>query len=124
MTTPLFHVAAGMVLAAIISLPRIIERWPGAQPLYRLLRSWCMLALILGAWFAIPSLIAKTGIAGGPLTHWAWNIFGFHALIDDLWPHTTILGVATFTGLMAVHYLAIVAAIIRAKQRRRAEISR
>ena len=116
MTTPLFHIAAGMIVAAIVSLPRIMERWNSSKPLARPLLHWCLLALVLGAWFAIPSLIVRTGLHDGPLTHWAWNVFGCHSLIDKLWPHTTILGVAVFTGLMALHYVVIVAAIVRIRR--------
>lgn len=114
MSSPLFHIDAGVTLSAIICLPHIIGRWRDGHPLARLLRRWCLLALFLGAWFAIPALAVKTGLIEGPPQHWLWNLFGFHPLLASLWPHTTILGIAMFTGLMALHYVVIVAAIIRA----------
>jgi hypothetical protein len=114
MSNILFHMAAGFALAAILALPGIWDSWSKKGPLFPRLLNWTVLSCILGGWFAVPSALIKMHILSGPLGGLGWNVFGLHPLLDALWNHTTILGMAAFTGFLALHYLLIVAAIFRA----------
>lgn len=109
-----FHVALGVGLGTALLMPRIALAWLRREPLARSVGLMLLVAYGLGFWAIVPNLFGITGVTGALHTHALSDVFVLHRSIDlRSEDGGLMMGELALGALLVVHYLVIVAAVLR-----------
>ncbi len=111
------HFAAGMTVGMLLLAPRLKRAWHERRQLYCAVKWWLLAAWGLGLTAIVPSLLRYAGLPESFCAGWWMNLFLLHPLINLLLPQNLILASLLFSGLIALQYLVILAAILRLPSR-------
>jgi hypothetical protein len=109
------HFAVGMSAAACLAVPPLVRAWRAGSPVAVPLRRWILLSGGLGAYAVIPSLLRRLGLPPALWDSWWANLFCLYPLIERIRGGGILLGEAAVALLAGAQYLALLAAIRRAK---------
>jgi hypothetical protein len=109
-----FHLVAGWLLGTLLALPRLAREVLAGRPIAGPMGAWLLLSWGVALYAAVPSVLARLGVAGTAGEAPWMNLFLCHALIRRLRLGGDILGAASLGLCFAAQYGLLVLAAWRA----------
>ena len=109
------HAAVGMAAGLAMGLPALRVAWKTRQPLANPLGRWIILSAACAIWAMVPSLLHFAGAPESVYDSAGMYVFFLHPAIASLHRWTGFAGPLLLTALLAMQYVAMLAAIKRTR---------
>src|SRR5262245_11909656 len=112
------HLAAGLAVGSAIGIVPVARAWFAGRPLTRPIGFLIVATCALGVWSILPNLVGKLGvhIAG----HRIADVFVLHTSLDRKTDGGLLVGEMVIAAIMVAQYAIVIAAVVRARRRRKA----
>jgi hypothetical protein len=109
------HAAIGMAAGLAIGLPVLTDKWKSRQPLAGPMGRWMVTGAACAAWAMVPSLLHFAGAPESVCGNAWMHVFFLHPAIASLHRWTGFAGPILLAALLAMQYVAMLAAIKRTR---------
>ncbi len=111
------HLAAGMILGALISSRALFRAWKQRGPYAAAVRRWMFMTYAGGLFAAIPSLLRRLGTPDMICDGWWMNIFVAYPAINTVVHGGLLIGEGLLSMLLMAQYLVMMTILWQLKQR-------
>lgn len=113
------HVAAGMAVATVVTLPPVLAAWRRGRPLSPPFARWFLACYAAGTYAVVPGILRRLGVPDAVCDAPIMNIFLFYPWINIIKPGGITMGPLVLGAFLGFQYLLLIAALITRRRPRR-----